>query len=856
MRRENRDHFLVAWALVIAVGAACSANNPPGNTSPTDAGADGTGPATQRTVGPAGATINTPEGVSIEIPAGALPSDTAITITSTPAAVPPENADWASTPYTFGPEGTHFLAPITITLPFTLPEGAKTSQVGIAVAHDGSDNYVALETRIVDDTHIQTVTSHFSKYGTYLSKCKFTSDCALGFICEGNYCEHDTGIHLCQHDIDCAGGRTCTRYGCSLYCVTNDDCKSMPGNVCKQNTCDVQYCRLTTDCPIGSLCDYGYCVSNGLQLEFCGPNGDCPSGKVCTGAFCVPACRGNSDCTEGSYCQGGACKSDFCKVNSDCPAGSACDGGYCQKGSTLWCKADSDCSGGMSCVKGSYVSACQMKCTRENVGSKCMPWQTCENQLCATPYCKNNTECPNGSSCLSYGWCGSTSCKEDSQCAAGQACITGYCQYAQVTSSSTDGGVPEGGGGKSNGISSINCPKGFGILSTGGSCLMQLAGGGNPISIAVAGHAMYWVNGLTTINAGDVVLSTSGPTDVYQMPIGGGPLTTLATGQNTPMAITVDEAGGSLYWVNAGVLVPTGGGDAGTSYTVGNSVPKGASAVTYCLYAPNAQWGNCHSNANAGSVMKMPISGGAPTVIASGRNMPRAIAVDDNNLYWVDQGLPTAFGSACAANGAIVQNGAVLQMSKKTGVITTLASGQNGPMAIAIDDKFVYWTNYGKFVEVTNFALCESRTVCQGTVMKVPIGGGSVSTLTTLQNYCGTSLGRSIDALYWGTEWDQVTAQGTLGSATLMKVPDDGGAAVIMEKALSPNVFSAADDTNVFFSTPYAGNNYQPVMKTPIGTGTSTVLSVGQNVTSMAVDRNSLYWVTGQSGAVMQLTPK
>ncbi len=89
-----------------------------------------------------------------------------------------------------------------------------------------------------------------------------------------------------------------------------------------------------------------------------------------------------------------------------------------------------------------------------------------------------------------------------------------------------------------------------------------------------------------------------------------------------------------------------------------------------------------------------------------------------------------------------------------------------------------------------------------------------------------------------------------------MKIPTTGGAAVMMEKGLAPYVFSTADDVNVFFSTPYAGNDFQPVMQTPTKTGLNTVLSVGQNVVSITVDRNSLYWVTGQSGTVMQLTPK
>ncbi len=209
MALKKRDCLIAALALLTALGIACSASNPDSSTAPNDGGVDATAPpAIQQTVGATGATIRTPEGVSIEIPPGALVSDTSITVTITPSATPPDNANWASAPYTFGPAGTHFVIPITITLPFTLPEGAKATHVGIATAADGSNDYVALETRLVDDTHVQAVTTHFSKYGAYLAKCKFTSDCALGLVCDNGYCERDKGLRLCRHDIDCAGGIT------------------------------------------------------------------------------------------------------------------------------------------------------------------------------------------------------------------------------------------------------------------------------------------------------------------------------------------------------------------------------------------------------------------------------------------------------------------------------------------------------------------------------------------------------------------------------------------------------------------------------------------------------------------------
>ena len=121
----------VGWASVAAIffAAACSSTKPAagghagsggGNAGAAGGATGAAGTGEQQTgaggvvlIGPAGGVI-TQSGVSLEIPANALPSDTALTIATTAA---PAGYTLASSAYQFGPAGTTFAQPVTITVP-------------------------------------------------------------------------------------------------------------------------------------------------------------------------------------------------------------------------------------------------------------------------------------------------------------------------------------------------------------------------------------------------------------------------------------------------------------------------------------------------------------------------------------------------------------------------------------------------------------------------------------------------------------------------------------------------------------------------------------------------------------------
>jgi hypothetical protein len=291
--------------------------------------------------------------------------------------------------------------------------------------------------------------------------------------------------------------------------------------------------------------------------------------------------------------------------------------------------------------------------------------------------------------------------------------------------------------------------------------------------------------------------------------VDGGVVTPLGPPQPTPVALAVDS--NNAYAWNYGTFTGTSeiNNDDGTVVQIpldGSPEVTLGQAVEVFYAAPylnaiavdsaNVYWVEGASGSD-GSIVKTPIgstTGG--TKIYTGQFLPEALVTDGTNVYWASWGTFDAQGNS--NNDGTISKGSV-----NGGTITTLASNLPAPGCMALDANNVYWTNVGK---LGGEGLPAPNS---GSVMQVPIGGGTVVTLAS-EEEVPVSIQVRAGEVYW-------SEYGFGSPGLILSAPIGGGTIVPLADGLHDPYSIALSPSTLYFSL------YAPTVPTST---TSLVLSL------------------------------
>jgi sugar lactone lactonase YvrE len=272
--------------------------------------------------------------------------------------------------------------------------------------------------------------------------------------------------------------------------------------------------------------------------------------------------------------------------------------------------------------------------------------------------------------------------------------------------------------------------------------------------LAVNSQSVYWTD---YFNSRVMRVPLTGPPDAA---------TLVAAGQSNAFGVAIDST--SVYWTAQGAGHVVKASLTGANLT---TIANGSGAIplpsSMTVDGTGAYWVN-----ERGTVEEVPLGGppDAATVLATAES-PTAIVVDAANVYWTD-----------------TQAGTVLRRVRAGGAITTLASAQPSPggMALSADDTALYWTNSGAGSGVGDGG------VGNGTIMKVTLAGGTVTTVAAGQSH-PTGIAVDGTTLYW------TNAGLTTGTGTVVKLTSGGTPSTLASGLTSPYAI-AVDATSVYWT--------------------------------------------------------
>ena len=587
--------------------------------------------------------------------------------------------------------------------------------------------------------------------------------------CETHIAADPNNCGTCWNVCTVGDPPTCSNGMCSSgECAGGTaDCDQNPENGCETDIASqVNSCgSCTAKCELAHAtpkCEFGQC-----KIAVCATGWDNCDKTESTGCeiditTSVQHCGG---CSKG--CTGGDNAKAVCTAG-DCAL--QCNAGFsdCDKVPTNGCEANLNtdiahcgtCTTSCSTTGGTATCAtgvCKITCTAPNADCNKDVTDGCEVDLNSDPFHCGQcpTVCPVYPSAV--GTCTNGTC--------GWSCVAGSGDCDNQTSTGCETSVVSDA--KNCGVCGHDC---IDSACQGGLCQpIVLAGSLNrPAAVVVDNLRVFWTDVYGNGTSGTLLVKNKA----------GGAVTELADfGASEELAISSD--GVSVLWytlVNI-AKVPAAGGS--VSVVTAQQNVKGLAVDTDTVYfLREGTWSGTYNK--DGSVSRISINGGTVTPLATDQDWPMAVAVDANNVYWVNQGTAPDLGK-------------VMRMPKGGGTPAEVASGQIMPCGIAVNASAVFWMTH-----------CDATTPGKRALMKAPKSGGSAAPL--IEGVDGSeNLAADDNFVYW-------TFSGfAADSGTVVKLPVGGAPAVtvLASKQNHPRGM-VVDALRVYWANTGSGTDQSP----------------------------------------------
>jgi hypothetical protein len=367
-------------------------------------------------------------------------------------------------------------------------------------------------------------------------------------------------------------------------------------------------------------------------------------------------------------------------------------------------------------------------------------------------------------------------------------------------------------------------------LPDGGLATTLASGLPSPVNIAVSPTAVFW----TDVDVG-----------IEQVPLDG-----VANG-GAPTVFNLDFAPTALASNPAGVIVAGRSSIAqlpadGSPPVILATGQAGCTAVT--TDDTNVYWTTNGSTANKqqadGYVMTAPLTSGAPVRLAGPTSNATGIAVNSNSIFWTTK---SANPFLTTPNLNLAEELLTVGLGGGTAQMLAGGSGLESYTNIAVDSTSVYWTASGNGNPVPPLSPRVLKMPLEG----VPDGGAPVLIATAQQS--PTALAVDETGIYW-----TLTNTSELLKAPLDGVPDGGAPTVLSSWRGYAASGVAVDGAIVYwaFNDGQIGGYIATVPREGSAAIKPAILAVQiDTIDKLAVDSNSLYFIT-TSGALMKITPK